>query len=256
MHVFHRVDTISGLSALAVHAVIAAILISVPPPPPKGRTTIEVDLLKAKPPEPVVTPPKEPDPPPPPKVIEKVKVVPPPVATPVPNKASVEPPKEPPKPVFGLPETALSNDTDGVATQAGNTLNMDPKQSDKSNGKVAPLPGNGTPGAPIKPSYQPVSDVYIKTLPEIDSEACARMVTYPSEAEQLGIEGEVKLKVSLDETGKVHDIKITKGLGHGLDQVALNALKYKCKFKPAIGTDGKAAAYVIQTYTWTFELPR
>jgi protein TonB len=256
LQVFHRIDTISGLSALAVHAVVAAILVSIPPPPPHSPTTVDVEI-KTPPPKPpeIITPPKPPEPEPEKKVIPKVKVAPPPEATPPPNKTPPpEPPKEPPKPVFGLPETAMSNEGDGPAMPTGNTTMIDPKNSGKHTGAVPQLPA-GTPG-PAKPEYKPVADVYIKSLPEIDSEACARMVTYPSEAEQLGIEGEVKLRVSLDESGKVHDIKVMHGLGHGLDQAAMNALKYKCKFKPAIGTDGKPAAYVIQTYTWTFELPR
>ena len=64
-------------------------------------------------------------------------------------------------------------------------------------------------------------------------------IQYPAEAEQLGIEGDVKLRVELDERGKVHGIKVTSGLGHGLDQAAVFALTHRCKFTPAIATDGK-----------------
>ena len=82
------------------------------------------------------------------------------------------------------------------------------------------------------------------------------MVPYPDEAAQLGIEGTVRLRIELDERGHVHDIKVLSGLGHGLDRAALYALKYKCKFSPAIATDGKAVPYVIQEYKFNFELPK
>src|SRR6185369_2242340 len=108
----------------------------------------------------------------------------------------------------------------------GNTTMIDPSKSGKR-GEVAPQLPHGAPG-PTKPEYKPIADLYVKSLPDIDSEACARMVPYPAEAEQLGIEGQVKLRIALDEMGKVHDIKVLSGLGHGLDQAAVNAMKYKC----------------------------
>jgi protein TonB len=102
-----------------------------------------------------------------------------------------------------------------------------------------------------------VSAIYIKTYPEIDSDACSRGLPYPEEASQLGIEGNVKLKVVLDDRGKVLHARVVKGLGHGLDELALNALRNRreCKFSPAIGTDGKPAAFELD-YTFVFELNR
>ncbi len=249
-----RADTISGALALALHAGIAALILSVPPPRARSSTTVDVEILRPPPPPKAPEPPPPEPPPPEPerKVVPKVKQAPPPESPP-PNR---EPPKEPPKevkPVFGVTMDSTTEGDSSFSVPVGNTTMIDPSKSGKRM-DVAPLPA--APAGPPKPEYKPVADVYIKTLPEIDGEACARTVTYPSEAEQLGIEGEVKLRVSLDEAGKVHDIKLLKGLGHGLDQAAMNALRYKCRFRPAIGTDGKPAAYVIQTYTWTFELPR
>jgi protein TonB len=251
--VFGKGDTVSGALALGFHALIALVLLNMPPPPARSSTTIDIDITRTPPP-----PPPKIEMPPPPKVEEEKKVIPkvkvaPPPESPPPNK---EPPKEPPKevkPVFGVSMESTTDGDSSFSVPTGNTTMIDPSKSGKKT-DAQPLPA--APTGPPKPSYQPVADVYIKTLPEIDGEACARTVQYPSEAESLGIEGEVKLRVSLDESGKVHDIKLLKGLGHGLDQAAINALRYKCKFRPAVGTDGKPAAYVIQTYTWTFELPR
>ncbi len=244
-------DTISGLGALALHGAIAWLMLVLPAPRPPGASTVEFEV-KHPPPPPVqkITepePPKEPER----KVLPKVKPVPPPDSPP-PNKTPKEPPKEV-RPVFGVSMESTTEGDSNVSVPVGNTTMIDPSKSGKREGAPSPLPA-GQPGA--KAEYKPVADIYIKTLPEIDGEACARTVTYPAEAEQLGIEGEVKLRVALDELGKVRDIKLLAGLGHGLDQAAMNALRYKCKFRPAVGTDGKAVAYVIQTYTWTFELPR
>ena len=250
---FRRIDTLAALGALGLHAIVAWVLVSVPVK--KGHTSsrVEVEIVQTpKPPEPVLTPPKPPEPPPePPKPIPKLKNAPAPVQSSAPPSPE-PPPKTPPPPTFNLDpaDTASAND---VAVRAG-TNNPGGDPNSKAPPGTPKPSGTGTAGAPNV--YSPKSDVYIKTLPEIDGEACARTVSYPSEAEQLGIEGEVKLKVELDETGKVHDIKLLSGLGHGLDQAAMNALRHKCHFKPAIGTDGKPAAYVIQAYTWTFELPR
>jgi protein TonB len=120
---------------------------------------------------------------------------------------------------------------------------------------VQPLPA--APAVPAKPVYAPVSELFIKKMPDIDSDSCGRSIKYPDEAEQLGIEGTVKLKVELDDKGKVHDIRVVKGLGHGLDQVALNAMKHSpaCRFSPAIGSDNKPAAFVVN-YEFHFEIPR
>lgn len=253
---FGRIDTVSVIGALMLHASIALAMLSVDPPKAKTSTTVEVEVLKPPPPPvPVETPPEPPPPPPEPKVIPKVKAAPPPEVQPKPNQTPpAEPPKEPVKPVIGLPEVAMSNDSDSnVAMPTGNTTMGDAKNNPKTTAAITPLPA-GT--GPATKEYKPVADVYVKTLPDIDAEACARLVPYPKEAEDLGIEGEVKLRVALDETGKVHDIKVLSGPDHGLHKAAREALKYKCRFKPAMGTDGKPVAYVIQTYTWIFELPR
>jgi TonB family protein len=128
---------------------------------------------------------------------------------------------------------------------------IDPAKSGK--GPAVPLPA--APAGPPKPEYKPVSELYIKSMPEIDSDACGRTVVYPAEAEQLGIEGTVHLRIELDDKGHVHGIKVTSGLGHGLDEAAKFALTHRCKFSPAVGTDGKPVSFVINDYRFNFEIP-
>ena len=106
-----------------------------------------------------------------------------------------------------------------------------------------------------RPPYQPVSEENIKKMPDIDSDACGRSIRYPADATRLGIEGDVILRVELEDTGRVHGIRVLSGLGHGLDEAAVFALTHNCKFTPAIGKSGAAVAFVIPRYVFHFEPP-
>ena len=122
---------------------------------------------------------------------------------------------------------------------------------------MAPLP-TAPAGPPPEPEYKPVSALHVKTMPNIDADECGHGVPYPAAARERGIEGNVVLRVSLDAKGRVHDVKVVSGLGFGLDEAAMRALRTspRCKFSPALATDGSAVAYVIPAYTFHFELPR
>lgn len=58
-------------------------------------------------------------------------------------------------------------------------------------------------------------------------------IVYPEEAKRNGIEGRVFIQAFIDETGNVADAKVIKGVGHGLDEAALEAVK-RTKFTPGI----------------------
>ena len=52
----------------------------------------------------------------------------------------------------------------------------------------------------------------------------AEHVYYPPEAVAQGLEGEVRLLVSLDESGRIVDVRVASGSGHALlDQAAIRA---------------------------------
>ncbi len=55
---------------------------------------------------------------------------------------------------------------------------------------------------------------------------------YTSEARSLHIEGEVLLEVVFEATGKLRVVRVVRGLGHGLDEAAVQAAE-QIKFKPA-----------------------
>jgi protein TonB len=128
---------------------------------------------------------------------------------------------------------------------------------------VAPAPAR--PGRPLTgvpggtgdgDGYRPVSEIDIKTMPDVDSDACGRSISYPSDAEKNGIAGDVRLRVALDERGHVRNVRVLAGLGHGLDQAAMEAIQHHCRFTPAIDRSGRPVAFIIPSYTFHFELPR
>lgn len=56
---------------------------------------------------------------------------------------------------------------------------------------------------------------------------------YTQEARKLRIEGEVVLEVVFEASGKLRILRIVQGLGHGLDESAVNAAQ-QIRFKPAL----------------------
>jgi protein TonB len=155
-------------------------------------------------------------------------------------------------PVFGVAMSSVSEVGGAVAVPIGGTTNADP-----SGPRTGARAAAGAPsGAAGDHGYAPASELDVKTMPDVDADACGRSISYPPEAERDGIEGDVRLRVSLDEVGRVHGVRVLSGLGHGLDQAAVEAIKHRCRFTPAVGRDGRRVAFVIQSYTFHFELPR
>jgi TonB family protein len=62
---------------------------------------------------------------------------------------------------------------------------------------------------------------------------------YSNEAKQLRIQGEVLLEVVFESSGKLHVLRVIRGLGHGLDEAAVRAAE-QIRFKPAL-RDGQPA---------------
>ncbi|MFB1484929.1 TonB-dependent siderophore myxochelin receptor MxcH [Corallococcus sp. RDP092CA] len=56
---------------------------------------------------------------------------------------------------------------------------------------------------------------------------------YPPDAFASGVEGAVKLLLTLDEEGRVTRAEVVEGLGHGLDEAAVSALQ-RARFAPAM----------------------
>ena len=71
---------------------------------------------------------------------------------------------------------------------------------------------------------------------------------YTEEARKLNIEGEVLLEVVFGADGQLHVNRVVRGLGHGLDEAAVDATN-KIRFKPAqrdgVPVDSRAVVHVM-----------
>lgn len=172
------------------------------------------------------------DAPPAPKPQEKPKIAPkpkPPEPKPKPKEeepkpapveqAKPEPPAEQAKPIFGVSKDSLGSGDSNVAVRQGNTLakEMDKNFIDPTN---VPKPVAPPPVQEKKTRLVPVYE-----LSEQPSFKDRPTPVYPEAARRAEIEGVVELLVWIDETGKVLKVKVAKGLGYGLDEAAVAAVK-------------------------------
>ncbi len=196
-----------------------------------------------------VEPPKPPEPPPePPKKIEppKTKLIPPPVKLavvkpppdepPPPLEEVKEPPKEPP-PLFVGVKMSSTTESGSFAAPVGNTAYG-------AMPKAAPAPSEVK--AYQAPKYVPPGSA--DRDPEVDAEF---KIPYPDEARRANVEGTVRLRIVVDNEGRVVDVQVLNGPGYGLNDAARNAIK-KFKFKAAM--KGGEAVSTTMVYNYTFML--
>jgi TonB family protein len=147
--------------------------------------------------------------------------------------------------VFGVtPESVIEGES-AVAVPVGNTLMTKDRTPAKK--PLAPLP------AADPSEFAPVADNQVCQHADKDPD---KFVTapYPAEAERLGIEGKVLLRLGIDRQGNVRWARVIKSAGYGLDEAAKQALS-RSKFKPARTCDGRTVDQVIP-WTYTFQAER
>jgi protein TonB len=249
--VSRRADIVTAVVAIAAHGAAALALAHQRPRPVAVRVRpVEVEFKRpaaSSPPRPQAaarpTPTRAPRP-----AARKLAVIPP---RPVP--AAPAPPDPPPRrtaplqPLYGFAMESPTDASSAIAVARGGTGVAQP------GGKATGRPG-GPPAAAGAPGLR--GELAIKTMPEVDTDACGRSVAYPPEATRAGVEGKVRLRVALDAQGRVSSARVLRGLGHGLDEAAVEALTHRCRFTPAIATDGRPVPFVIESYSFVFELPR
>ncbi|MCA9673664.1 MAG: TonB family protein, partial [Myxococcales bacterium] len=105
------------------------------------------------------------------------------------------------------------------------------------------------------PPAQPASIATIKTRakPRGGQDYINLRQDYPEEARQLGIAGQIKVRLVIDATGTVTQRKLLTRLGHGLDELAMRYAA-RLTFEPARDSDDRAVASV-EVWTFTFTLP-
>ncbi|PYX38096.1 MAG: hypothetical protein DMG75_04915 [Acidobacteria bacterium] len=99
-------------------------------------------------------------------------------------------------------------------------------------------------------TLQPHSKSVAQTAPRIfPAEIVFKpLPTYTAEARKLRLEGEVLLEVVFGASGQLRVVRVVQGLGHGLDDAAIQAAE-RIRFKPALRdgqpTDFTAVLHVI-----------
>jgi len=69
--------------------------------------------------------------------------------------------------------------------------------------------------------------------------------SFSDEAVKLKYQGSVYLRIVVTKDGRATNIQVIKGLGAGLDQKAVDAVR-SWRFKPAVGPDGNPTAVVVE----------
>jgi TonB family protein len=194
------------------------------PPPPAARKG--TDALRSP-----VTLHRAPKP-----VVAKAKPVPPPTIEPPPVVKAPEPPPvvkaDAMRPVFApvAPTAADKQDREGLPSRPAPPVEADSRGPGNGTGLgsgqgsgngqgdgsgIGPGSGGGTGGGP----YRPGSGI---TAPSILREV---RPDYTDEARRRGIEGDVVLEIIVRADGSVGSVKMLQGLGYGLDQRAVEAVR-------------------------------
>jgi periplasmic protein TonB len=245
----HGAATAAFLLSAAIHAALFAFTLSVPTA--ARMETVNVEITETARPKPPEAPPPEVKPDPPPKLRSpKVALAPPPQAPPTlrpppPPPPNAPPPADAPRQVPVQVGISLSSTTEagGVAAPVGNTL-------------YGRTPEKAPDPAAVRPyraeNYAPPAE--LTTLPE--TIACQLPKNeYPEEAKRLGFEGIVRLRLQIDEEGRVSRATVVEDPGHGLAAAALRSVGTpgRCRFRPARKGDRAVATEI--PYSFRFELP-
>lgn len=201
--------------SLVLHGVLVLALGKIHAPEAHAATSIEVfETTKAAPP-----------PPPPPPIVEEPPAPKQPAVTkaapaPAPVPAQADPS---PAPLAALPDLGLelsgATGGNGVAAAPNKPAPAPPTASS------APKPKTlEKPAAPKDACDDPPAKPKLINLPR---------PTYTEAARAANVEGKVRVELTVDETGKVIDVKALTTLGHGLDESALTAAR-GATFEPAV----------------------
>lgn len=127
------------------------------------------------------------------------------------------PPPKPPIPIEAPSEDVLQD------------IEIQSTELDVNAEVAAPPP----PKEEKKVDEEPQYFVAVEEMPEPIGGIAAiqNKIVYPEIAKRAGVEGKVYVKAFVDEKGNVTKVEIQKGLGAGLDEAAMKAVK-ETKFKP------------------------
>jgi protein TonB len=208
---------------------------------PKPPERVEVRVIEPPPPPPEEPKPEEPKPEPKPMPHEQPKAQPyhpPAVAT----VASDSPAPDHPafqqdtseEPVYGVNMNSVSTVGTGPAVPVGNTLQ----------------PAAQGSASQVKPLAAPIAAAEATKLPLPEARCFGK---YTEEAHSAGVEGTVVIDLIVGEDGRARDIEVREGLGAGLTEAAIKALK-DCRFTPG-EREGKRVPVKIRGFKVHFVRP-
>jgi periplasmic protein TonB len=186
-------------------------------PPPKamseGTRRISSPIPARKEPKPIEPTPAPPEPRPEPLKAERLPVVVAPIVT---------APADPRTRIGVLEETDAQSETHGPGKGGGAGTGQGTGLGSGDGTGVGPGSGGGIGGGPYRPGsgIQPP-----RLLREVKAQ-------YTEDARQRGIAGDVVLEIVVRRDGSVGDVKILQGLGGGLNERAVQAVR-QWKFAPA-----------------------
>jgi len=187
-------------------------------PPPKamreGTHRISSPLPQRVEPPPIVSTPKPPEPKPePPLKSEQLPVVVAPIIT---------APADPKDRVGVLAQTTVETESHGPGVGGGSGTGKGTGLGEGDGSGVGAGSGGGTGGGP----YRPGSGIEApRLLHEVKAD-------YTEDARQRGLAGEVLLEIVVRRDGSVGDVRILQGLGGGLNERAVQAVR-QWRFTPA-----------------------
>lgn len=189
----------------------------VAPPPPALRKGVE----KLHSPVPPRRPPPPPEPPP------VVKPVEPPPVQAEPVVAPVVPVAADPRDRAGVPwiprETPPpQTESQGSGTGGGTGTGQGTGIGEGDGSGIGPGSGGGTGGGPYRPGAGITAPAIIREVKP----------DYTEEGRRRHLEGDVVLEIVVKSDGSVSNVKLVQGLGAGLDQRAMDAVR-QWRFSPA-----------------------
>jgi len=251
---------LAAAGTLAIHLIALtagdALVVTHPPHPTIAPPHIELVEVEVPP---VLQPPPPPPPPaaavPPPPVAEDRPVPRPQVARAV--AAPVRPAPEPPPARTDLPVAPggdqvvhlddIAPAATGVAVAPGKPVTGHIGRGGAGGGTGSGS-GAGTGDEPPRPVS--VATIKSRAMPRGDYGYLDAAKDYPPEARTLGIEGVIRVRLVVDEHGKVKSRILLSRLGHGLDELAMQRAA-EIEFEPAKDTDDRPVASVV---VWTFNM--
>ena len=209
--------TLLGLS-LAVHGGIALAIGRIEMRESRAATAIEIAETKQR--QRPIPPPAAAEAPEPPR---QEKRAPRKLAAKAPAEPVLAAPTPAPQALAALPDFGLTLDgggSGGVPIARALPAGGPPSRSSEGPVKRALTAAS----APLDPCAEPPAKPKPTNVPQ---------PVYTDQARAAGIEGKVRVELTVDESGRVVSVRVISGLGHGLDEAAVSAAQ-RATFQPAI----------------------